>query len=117
MDGIISIKELVFPAILGINPAERLHEQRLSLNIEIRCDFSLSRNAQCCESTVDWAKTATTARTFIQEHRFYLAETAVLGLAELLLENPLAKAVKVQLAKLEADIGAAELSASIELVR
>lgn len=94
--GRILVGCLRFDCIIGILPQERLHPQRLELDIELEADFAAAARTDRIEDTVDYAAVAEQIHALAVEHQYELVEKLLTEACALVLEQfPPVRAVKI----------------------
>jgi dihydroneopterin aldolase len=75
MEGIIKIESFKIHCIIGAHAYEREQDQEVSLDIEMRVDFSGCVQTDSIVDTVDYGKVAKVCRDLAQRRRYHLLET------------------------------------------
>jgi len=74
MIGTIHIKDLKVDCIVGILPDERINEQRVSLDLELDCDFEEAARTQEVGHTVNYAEVCEVMTEWVRQRKFLLIE-------------------------------------------
>jgi FolB domain-containing protein len=114
MRGTLHLNNIAACCILGLNANERVHTQRLRIDVEIQVDFLQSLRQQDTSGTVDWSTLPRELAAILEHEKFYLAETACVALARRVLSHSNAAWTRIRLTKLEADTGAESVAAEFE---
>lgn len=113
----VCLRELQLQAIIGVYPHERLHRQRLTLDLAMELDIRSSATSLVLAQTVDYAKIARDLRLLLQGAQFHLLETAAEAIAAFILapspEYARPQSVQVTIAKPSALDNAATPSVTI----
>lgn len=80
MDGI------VFDAIIGILPQERIQPQPVALGFSIWLDIETAARSGALDASVDYSRLTEDLRHRVQQRKYELLETLVLDLAQFVLD-------------------------------
>lgn len=95
----IQIKDLLLRTIIGINDEERRNRQDVLINLTL---FADTRQASVSDDIADAVNYRTITKriiTLVENSHFYLVEKMVGEIADLCLENPQVKRVRVSVEK------------------
>lgn len=95
----IFIRELRARCIVGIYPEERRKKQEVEINIVIHADLSKASQTDDIHDTIDYKNIKKRVLTFVESSACYLVERLAQQIAELVLEEPAARAVDVTVDK------------------
>lgn len=84
----IHIRDLRFEAIIGVNPAERLAEQEVLVNITLFTDHTAAAESDDLADTVSYSSLAEAVIALVRESRFLLVERAAVAVSKLCLAYP-----------------------------
>ena len=96
---IVFIRDLTFDAILGVLPEERVTPQPVRINLAVHTDITDAARSESLSQTLDYAALAEAVKALTIERQCLLVETLVEAIAELVLQQPLADAVEVEVSK------------------
>lgn len=99
MNDIVSIKDLLVSAVIGVYDWERETEQQLTFAVEMPADVARAAAGDDIARTLDYSAVAQTIKTVVTEGRFQLIETAAERVAERLIAGYGLAWVRVQVAK------------------
>ena len=108
------IKNLTVTCIIGVNKAEREHEQEIRIQLFLWTDIAKASRSDHLEDALDYSTIYKEVVKRVEHSKFYLIERLAYEVATICLQHPLTRKVKVVLEK----IGALEKaeSSGIELV-
>ncbi len=84
----IQLRELEVDCIIGINPSERTHPQRLRVQLELSVDTEAAARSDRLEETVDYEFVAAQIQFVLHLGQFHLLESACHALCRTLLLPP-----------------------------
>lgn len=87
MKGVIGIKSLKIPCIIGNNPEEREKEQEIQVDLRLTTNFAQCVESDRLEDTIDYVALAKICADMAKTKQYRLIETYASELAEHLLEN------------------------------
>lgn len=96
---VVYVSNLVFDAIIGVLPAERITPQPVCINLEVGVDTRKAAASTDLEDTLDYAALAGEVQALTIAAECLLVETLAEKIAELTLQQPLAQAVTVDVRK------------------
>jgi len=96
---VICIHGLEVQAIIGVLPHERSTAQPVTIDLEITVDTRMAAASEKLEDTLDYAALASAVKALTIEAECLLVETLAEKIAELALQQPLARAVQVNVTK------------------
>ncbi len=100
MTGTTGLKDLRVDCIVGIYPHERAATQTVFLDIELDYDFGVPAASDSIVDAVDYDGVVASVTALLQSARFQLIETmAERAAAQLLMEVPVATAVRIEVRK------------------
>jgi dihydroneopterin aldolase len=85
--------------VVGIHPAERIAPQPVRLDIDVWGDFSEAANSDDISRALDYQKLQGDLESILESHKCTLVESLAKTLAYRVLSYPLARKVKIRLAK------------------
>jgi D-erythro-7,8-dihydroneopterin triphosphate epimerase len=97
--GKIRINNLLIDCIIGIEAEERKKEQKVLVSAEIEVDFGKLSKDKNADNSVDWNVLSQKIEQRLKVEKYYLAETAALKIAQMILEDPAALGAKVSVKK------------------
>lgn len=96
----VFIKNLCINCIVGILEQERIHKQRLLVNIEIDVDLEPCAKTQDLNQSVDYAKVCELVSNYIKNKKALLLESLAYELCDLIFANfRVAQGIKLSLEK------------------
>lgn len=98
-EDIIYVDNLVFEAILGVLPEERLNPQPVCISLRLSVDTQPAADSRELSDTLDYAQLASDVETLATTERCLLVETLAQSVAELALAKPLVRGVWVSIGK------------------
>ena len=110
---IIYIRDLVFDAIIGVLPTERTTPQPVCINLEVTLDTQTAATSRDLKDAVDYATLAAAVKDLTIKAECLLVETLAAQIADLVLAQPLALAVRVDVNKPNAIADAAGVGVRI----
>lgn len=110
---IVFIRNLTFDTILGVLPEERVTPQPVCINIQVHTDTRTAAETESLSHTLDYAALASAVQTLTVARQCLLVETLAESIAALVLEQPLASAVQVEVSKPNALTDAAGVGVTI----
>lgn len=111
--GTIGVHNLRIDCIVGVYPQERHEPQPVYIDVEMDTPFPRS---EAIDDTVDYNHISGTLRELAERRRFFLLETfAQEGAAELLLQFPAARRVRLEIRKPGAIAAATDAYVRVEL--
>lgn len=84
----IHIRDLRFKTIIGVNPAERLVEQDVLINITLFTDHTAAGESDDLADTINYASLAEAVTALVRESGFLLVERAAVAINGLCLAYP-----------------------------
>jgi dihydroneopterin aldolase len=100
--------------IIGDLPEERIHEQRLMVDVELSLDLSLAAESDDLEETVDYAELSRKIRLSLKEAKCRLIERAASIACDVCLEEKKVEKAVVTIRKAGAVPGLANAEVRIE---
>ena len=110
---IIYVRDLVFDAIIGVLPDERVTPQPVCINLQVHVDTRAAAASCNLADTLDYAELADSVRELTTSAQCLLVETLAEKIAVLTLTQPQATAVLVDINKPDALPGAAGVGVRI----
>jgi dihydroneopterin aldolase len=104
-------------AAIGVTPAERTIQQRLSIDVEILTDASLAARSDSLKDTLDYSRIATRVMEVCRSRDFHLIETLAELLAGRILAEFATPQVRVLVRKISPVVEPRVGHVSIEIVR
>lgn len=101
--------------VIGDLPEERGREQRLMVDVSLRCDVSAAAASDALRDTVDYAALAESIRAALRVTRCHMIERAAECVARVCLADPRVAEVEVRVEKQGAVPGLR--AAAVEIVR
>ncbi len=95
----IHVQDLLLRCILGVNPEERVKKQDVVLNLTLWADLSLPARTDRIEDTLDYKKLKKRVVDLVEGSSFLLVEALAGAVADLCLEPPRVRAVRVRVDK------------------
>lgn len=95
----IHIRDLRVRCILGVNPDERVHPQEVVIQLTLHADLRPAGRSDRLEDTVDYKAVKKRVLELAEQSRFLLVERMAQRIAELCLESPRVRAVRVVVEK------------------
>ena len=95
----LQIYQIEFHGHCGVTLEERTIGQRLSVDIEIDCDFTKAAQSDDLKETIDYDRLCGEVARLGRETSVHLIETLAERIAAKVLENPKAQSVRVRLKK------------------
>ncbi len=95
----IHVQDLLLRCILGVNPEERVKKQDVVLNLTLWADLSLPARTDRIEDTLDYKNLKKRVVDLVEGSSFLLVEALAGAVADLCLEVPLVRAVRVRVDK------------------
>lgn len=96
---LIDISGMKLKIIVGVFPIERKRKQTIYLDIQIDYDAELAATTDDVEDALNYKILVENIETQVGETKFYLLESLVVFIGEIILKNNLARSVKVSAAK------------------
>jgi dihydroneopterin aldolase len=87
MKGIIGIKSLKIPCIIGNNPDERVKEQEIQVDLRLTTNFAQCVESDRVEDTIDYTSLAAVCSEMAKSKQYHLLETYACELAQRLVED------------------------------
>lgn len=87
MKGIIGIKSLRVPCIIGNNPEERTQEQEIQVDLRLTTNFAQCAESDQLEDTIDYTALAKACADMAKAKQYRLIETYACELAAHLIDN------------------------------
>lgn len=115
MEGILRIEEYKIHTIIGTQSYERDLEQEISLDIEMRIDFTECVQTDSIVDSVDYTAVVQLCRDLVKERRYHLLETLTYEMVHALMDSFSPLWVRVRAKKKKAVPLAKEVSIEIEL--
>jgi len=109
----ITISDLSVECIIGVNPRERVEKQRVLINIDLWADLSDAVKTDMIQRTVDYKAIKNGVIQFVSKSSFYLLETLADRVAQLCLEDPMVRKVRVKVEKPGALTGARSVGVQV----
>jgi FolB domain-containing protein len=98
MDKII-ITDLRVCCIIGINKIERRRKQEIIINLSLYTDLVKAGRSDLFKDAVDYRAMKKKILAMVKKSHYYLVEALAAAIAQLCLENPKVKEVKVRVDK------------------
>jgi len=95
----ILVKDLLLRCIIGTNNPERKDKQDVLINIEFSLDLSEAARKDDLIKTVDYREITKEVIHMVENSRFYLVETLAERIAQIYLEHPKIRGVRVSVEK------------------
>lgn len=96
---IVYVRNLVFEAILGVLPRERVTPQPICVSLELTVNTQIAAESKDLNDTLDYAFLAEAVEALAVEQQCLLVETLAHQIAGLALAQPLVQAVRVTVGK------------------
>ncbi len=87
-EDIIYVDNLVFEAILGVLPEERLNPQPICISLRLSVDTQPAADSKELSDTLDYAQLASDVETLATNEKCLLVETLAQSIAQLALAKP-----------------------------
>ena len=97
--GIIRIKNLLIPAIIGFNPEERVNLQEVIVNLEIEVDISGAVLTDCEDAIYNYKTITKAVISFISESKYNLLEKLTHEVLQLIMTDERVVRAKVEIDK------------------
>ena len=95
----VRIEQLVLDCIIGINPWERLTNQRITIDIEMNADLSAAGASDSIEDTINYRTVSKAVTAEIEASSYGLVEALASRVAEICLEDERVQSVEVTVRK------------------
>ncbi|MBT4341306.1 MAG: dihydroneopterin aldolase [Chloroflexi bacterium] len=95
----VRIEQLVLDCIIGINPWERLTNQRITIDIEMNADLSAAGASDSIEDTINYRTVSKAVTAEIEASSYGLVEALASRVAEICLEDERVQSVEVKVRK------------------
>lgn len=95
----IFIQQLQVEAIIGVYPAEKIHKQPLSIDIEMQYDTCQAIASDNLKYALDYHQICQDIHAFVENSSFQLIESLADAIAQRILEKPAVAQVDVKLFK------------------
>ena len=95
----IRIKNLKLKIIIGINPEERIHKQDVLINITADIDDSKAIQTEDISDTLNYRNLAKSVIGFLEKSEFYLLETLVDKVLNLVMSDDMVVRATVEIDK------------------
>ena len=95
----IHIRDLTLRCIVGIFPEERREKQDVIINISLHADLGAACQSDRIEDTIDYKGLKKRVVAMAEASSFFLIERLAQGVADLCLEEPRVRRVKVSVDK------------------
>jgi len=99
MQDTIFIRELKIPCLIGIFDWERKKKQIVSVDLELPSPIGKATRSDKIQDAVDYKKIAKRTIDFVGSSKFYLIETLIENLAQILLKEFKLKEITLQIEK------------------
>ena len=96
------IKNLTVTCIIGVNKAEREHEQEIRMQLFLWTDIAKASRSDNLEDALDYSTIYKEVVKQVEHSRFYLIERLAYEVATMCLQHPLTLKVKVVIEKIGA---------------
>ncbi|HOF00130.1 MAG TPA: dihydroneopterin aldolase [Spirochaetota bacterium] len=96
---LIDISGMKLKIIVGVFPIERKRKQKIYLDIQIDYDADLAAATDDVKNALNYKSLIENIETQVRETKFYLLESLVAFIGEIILSNSLARSVAVKAAK------------------
>ncbi len=96
---IVYVRNLVFDAIIGVLPQERVTPQPICVSLELSVDTQTAAESENLNDTLDYAFLAEAVEALAIEQQCLLVETLAQQIAGLALAQPRVEAVRVSVGK------------------
>ena len=111
----IILRDLLFRAIIGVNPDERTHRQDVIVNIELEVDTRAAGRSDDIADAVNYSSAAKAVQALVEGSSYQLIERLAAEIARVCLQDERVAAAKVRVDKPRAiRVGG---SAAIEITR
>lgn len=98
----IYVRDLLIYCIVGLKPEERSQRQPVVINLAIECDLRAAGRSDDLRDTINYKKLEERLVDLVEGSSFLLIERLAQAVADLCLEEPLARAVRVTIDKPDA---------------
>lgn len=95
----LRIKNLKLRIIVGINPEERIHKQDVLINIRADIDNSKAIQTEDINDTINYRNLAKSVIKFVEKSEFYLLDTLVDKVLNLVMSDDLVIRATVEIDK------------------
>ena len=95
----VRIEQLVLDCVIGINPWERLTNQRITIDIEMNADLSAAGASDSIEDTINYRTVSKAVTAEIEASSYGLVEALASRVAEICLEDERVQSVEVKVRK------------------
>jgi FolB domain-containing protein len=95
----IILRDLLFRAIIGVNPDERTHRQDVLVNLELEVDTRPAARSDDIADALDYSSVAKAVAALVENSSFQLIERLAGEIAALCLKDPRVEGVKVRVEK------------------
>ncbi len=95
----LRIKNLKLRIIVGINPEERIHKQDVLINIRADIDNSKAIQTEDINDTINYRNLAKSVIEFVEKSEFYLLDTLVDKVLNLVMSDDLVIRATVEIDK------------------
>ena len=99
---IVFINQLRLNTIIGIHDWEREHEQAIILDIEIGCSIKSATDSDNIKDCIDYFSVCERMKTLAKQHQYQLVESFVEEVSRIILQEFMARRVRVTLNKPDA---------------
>jgi len=96
---VVYVRNLTFDAIIGVLPRERTTPQPVCISLDVVVDTQAAADSTDLQDTLDYAALADQVKSLAITSECLLVETLAQKIAELTLQQPLARAVTVDVTK------------------
>ncbi|TVR68914.1 MAG: dihydroneopterin aldolase [Spirochaetaceae bacterium] len=87
MIGTVGFRDLEVSCVIGVNPQERIAEQRLLVDLSLEYDFAPSLASHRVEDVLHYGEVARALTDHLRGNRYGLLESAAAGLLESLVKE------------------------------
>ena len=95
----VLIERLQLDCIIGINPWERLTKQRITIDIAMNADLSVSGESDAIEDTINYRSVSKAVTAEVEASSYGLIEALAARVAEICLEDERTQSVEVTVRK------------------
>ena len=97
--GVIRIKNLLIPTIIGFNPEERVNQQKVIVNLEIEVDISGAVSSDHEDAIYNYKTVTKAIITFVSESKYNLLEKLTYEVLQLVMMDERVSRAKVEIDK------------------
>ena len=100
--GIIRIKNLIIPTIIGFNPEERVNLQKVHLNLEIEVDLTNAVNFDQEDAIYNYKTITKAVIAFVSKSKYKLLEKLTYEVLQLVMKDERVIRAKIEIDKPQA---------------